>query len=108
MPPKDRRPPPNHTTVWEIDGAGEDGPDHPDRLGHPDQPTTRPLEPLAPRLRGAARAPSGDRADGESGRACCAWGRGGGDEVVFGGVRVSGGDSGLARVRALAGRGGRD
>ncbi len=29
MPPADRRPPPNHTTVWEIDQAGEDRPDHP-------------------------------------------------------------------------------
>ena len=29
MPPKDRRPPPNQTTVWEIDQAGEDRPDHP-------------------------------------------------------------------------------
>jgi DNA modification methylase len=29
MPPRDRRPPPNATTVWEIDQAGEDRPDHP-------------------------------------------------------------------------------
>jgi DNA modification methylase len=35
MPPKDRRPPPNQTTVWEIDQAGEDRPDH---------PTPKPLE----------------------------------------------------------------
>ena len=35
MPPKSRRPPPNETTIWEIDQAGEDRPDH---------PTPKPLE----------------------------------------------------------------
>lgn len=35
MPPKERRPPHNETTVWEIDQAGEDRPDH---------PTPKPLE----------------------------------------------------------------
>jgi DNA modification methylase len=29
MPPKERRPPHNATTVWQIDQAGEDRPDHP-------------------------------------------------------------------------------
>jgi DNA modification methylase len=42
MPPKDRRPPPNHTTVWEIDQAGEDRPDHP--TPKPLEIFTRPLE----------------------------------------------------------------
>jgi DNA modification methylase len=35
MPPKDRRPPCNQSTVWEIDQAGEERPDH---------PTPKPLE----------------------------------------------------------------
>ena len=35
MPSKDRRPPPGQTTVWEIDQAGEERPDH---------PTPKPLE----------------------------------------------------------------
>ncbi len=42
MPPKDRRPPPNHTTVWQIDQAGEDRPDHP--TPKPLEIFTRPLQ----------------------------------------------------------------
>jgi DNA modification methylase len=42
MPPKPRRPPNNHTTVWEIDQAGEERPDHP--TPKPLEVFTRPLE----------------------------------------------------------------
>lgn len=42
MPPKGRRPPHNETTVWEIDQAGEDRPDHP--TPKPLEIFTRPLE----------------------------------------------------------------
>ncbi len=42
MPPQDRRPPHNETTVWEIDQAGEDRPDHP--TPKPLEIFTRPIE----------------------------------------------------------------
>jgi DNA modification methylase len=42
MPPKERRPPHNATTVWHIDQAGEDRPDHPTPKAL--EIFTRPLE----------------------------------------------------------------